>query len=128
MWLFTENGFLSAVRKVDRPNEVTVRSRDRKSLESLAKTAGVEIWVSPYGDYPYRAFVEPKVFAEWVKAQAMNITYDNFKNQVSKTRGYDYTHALHDVWAAMLATEDVSREELIEQQTNNQNAERQDNE
>ena len=116
MWVFTETGFVSAVRKHDRPNVITVRSRDRKSLEPLAETAGVEIWISPYGDYPYRAFVEPEVFADWVQAQAMNIDYDNFKNQVATTRGYDYTHALHDVWVAMLATEDASREELIEQQ------------
>ena len=116
MWLFTESGFISAVRKHDRPNVFTVRSRDRKSLEPLAQAAGVAIWISPYGDYPYRAFVEPKVFADWVETQAMNIDYDNFKNQVAKTRGYDYTHALHDVWVAMLATEDASREELIEQQ------------
>ena len=116
MWLFTESGFISAVRTHDRPNVFTVRTRDRKSLEPLAQAAGVEIWISPYGDYPYRAFVEPKVFAEWVEAQAMNIDYDNFKNHVAKTRGYDYTHSLHDVWVAMLATEDASREELTEQQ------------
>ena len=118
MWVFSGTGFVSAVRKADRPDVITVRSRDRKSLEPLAQVAGVEIWISPYGDYPYRAFVEPKVFAEWVEAQAMNIDYDNFKNHVAKTRGYDYTHALHDVWVAMLATEDASREELIEQQNN----------
>ena len=116
MWLFTETGFLSAVRKADRPNQLTVRSRDRKSLEPLAQATGVEIWVYPHGDYPYRAFLEPKVFAEWVQAQAMSIDYDNFKNHVAKTRSYDYTYALHDVWVAMLATEDASREELIEQQ------------
>ena len=116
MWLFSESGFISAVRKHDRPDVFTVRSRDRKSLEPLAQAAGVAIWISPYGDYPYRAFVEPKVFAEWVETQAMNIDYDNFKNQVAETRGYDYTHSLHDVWVAMLATEDASREELIEQQ------------
>ena len=116
MWVFSGTGFVSAVRKADRPDVITVRSRDRKSLEPLAEAAGVEIWISPYGDYPYRAFVEPKVFADWVENQAMNIDYDNFKNQVAKTRGYDYTHSLHDVWVAMLATEDASREELTEQQ------------
>ena len=116
MWVFSGTGFVSAVKKHDRPNVITVRSRDRKSLEPLAETAGVEIWISPYGDYPYRAFLEPVVFAEWVQAQAMNIEYDNFKNQVARIRGYDYNHALHDVWVAMLATEDASREELIEQQ------------
>jgi hypothetical protein len=115
MWVFTSTGFVSAVRKADRPDVITVRSRDRKSLEPLAQTAGVEIRVSPYGDYPYRAFIEPEVFSNWVAQQASDIEYDNFKNRVAKTRGYDYTHALHDVWVAMLATEDAKREELIKE-------------
>jgi hypothetical protein len=68
--------------------------------------------VSPCGDYPYRAFVEPKVFAEWIAAQALAIDYDNFKNKVAKTRGYDFVDALHNVWVAMLDVQDSSREEL----------------
>jgi hypothetical protein len=118
MWLFTETGFVSAVRKADRPDVYTVRSRDRSSLEPLAAMAQVEIVVSPLGDYPYRVFVEPAVFTEWVADQASQIEYHNFKSRVSLTRGLDYTHALHDVWVAMLKTEDASREELI--QANNQ--------
>lgn len=112
MWVFSGTGFVSAVRKADRPDVITVRSRDRKSLEPLAKAAGAEVWVSPYGDYPYRAFVEPAVFADWVALQANEIDYDNFKNQVSLTRGHSYTKALHDVWVAMLKTEDISRADL----------------
>jgi hypothetical protein len=49
-----------------------------------------------------RAFVEPAVFTEWVSGQASNIDYDNFKSRATKTRGYDFVDALHDVWAAML--------------------------
>jgi hypothetical protein len=112
MWIFTSTGFVSAVRKHDRPDVITVRSRDRKSLEPLAQTAGVEIAVSPFGDYPYRAFIEPEVFTKWVAAQAGAIDYDNFKNRVGQTRGYEFTDALHNVWVAMLAVEDSSREEL----------------
>lgn len=32
MWLFTETGFISVVRKADRANALTDRSRDRESL------------------------------------------------------------------------------------------------
>ena len=117
MWVFTSTGFVSAVRKHDRPNEITVRSRDRKSLEPLAQATGSEICISPRGDYPYRAFIEPRAFAHWVESKAMEIDYDNFKNQVAKSRGYGYTHALHDVWVAMLATEDASREQLTDTQS-----------
>jgi hypothetical protein len=111
MWIFTSTGFVSAVRKTDRPDVYTVRSRDRLSLEPLAKATGVEVITSPLGDYPYRVLVEPSLFIEWLADQASQIEYSNFKNQVAKTRGYEYTHALHDVWSAMLNTEDeLSRE------------------
>ena len=112
MWVFSGTGFVSAVRKADRPDVITVRSRDRKSLEPLANKANVEIKVSPYGDYPYRAFVEPAVFTEWVAEQATSVDYDNFKNKVAKTRGYAFVDALHNVWVAMLGAEDVSRAQL----------------
>jgi hypothetical protein len=106
MWVFTETGFVSVVRKNDRPDLYTVRSRDRQSLEPLAAMAKVEIVASPFGDYPYRAFVEPAVFTEWLADQASQIEYSNFKSRVSLTRGLDYTDALHDVWVAMLKTSD----------------------
>jgi hypothetical protein len=102
MWVFTETGFVSAVRKKDQPEVYTVRARDRQSLEHLASFAKAEIVESPYGDYPLRVFVEPAVFTEWLADQASRIEYDNFKSRVVKTRGYDFVDALHDVWAAML--------------------------
>jgi len=111
MWIFTSTGFVSAVRKTDRPDVYTVRSRDRKSLEPLAQMAKVEIVTSPLGDYPYRLFIEPGVFTHWVADQASQIEYPNFKSQVAKTRGHEYNSGLHDVWFAMLQTEDeLSRE------------------
>ena len=112
MWVFTSTGFISAVRKHDRPDVITVRSRDRRSLEPLVEFAGTDIKVSPFGDYPYRAFIEPEIFTKWVAKQADEIDYDNFKSKVGKTRGYEFTDALHNVWVAMLAVEDSSREEL----------------
>jgi hypothetical protein len=106
MWVFTETGFVSAVRKSDRPDVYTVRSRDRQSLEPLATNAAVGIVAQGGSDYPYRVFVEPAVFTEWLADQASQIEYSNFKSRVSQTRGLDYTDALHDVWVAMLKTTD----------------------
>lgn len=106
MWIFTESGFISAVKKADRPDVITVRSRDRQSLEAVTSVTGDDIVLSPHGDYPYRAFVVPQAFSHWVTEMAEGIDYDNFKSRVHTTRGYSYTHALHDVWAAMCDTED----------------------
>jgi hypothetical protein len=106
MWIFTETGFISAVRKDDRPELITIRARDRESLEPIASTAGVEIAKSPHGDYPYRAFVTPEVFSRWVSEVAAEIDYDNFKSHIAHTKGYDYAHTLGSVWSVMLDTED----------------------
>ena len=108
MWVFTETGFVSAVRKKDKPEVLNVRSRDRYSLEDLAGFSGAEIIETPYGDYPLRLFVEADVFAEWVKLQAEEIDYSNFKSRVSQTRDDKFVDALHDVWVAMLKTTDKS--------------------
>ena len=106
MWIFSETGFISAVRKNDNPDVITVRSRDRESLEPLASQAGVDIAKSPYGDYPYRAFIKPEVFTAWVSEVAGSLDYDNFKSHVAHTRGYDYAHDLGRVWSVMVDTED----------------------
>ena len=39
MWIFTETGFVSAVRHYDDLNLVVVRARDAQSLEVLAELA-----------------------------------------------------------------------------------------
>jgi hypothetical protein len=106
MWIFTKNGFVSAVRKKEYPDFITVRARDRESLTGLADFAAAEIAKSPDGDYPYRAFVRPDVFANWVAEESLDIDYHNFKTKVSQTRGYQFVAALHDVWTAMLQVED----------------------
>jgi hypothetical protein len=107
MWIFTETGFVSAVRKNDNPDVITARSRDRESLEPLAAMAGVEIAQSPYGDYPYRAFIKPEVFTAWVSEVAESLDYDNFKSHIAHTKGYDYANELSRVWSVMLDTEDA---------------------
>lgn len=112
MWVFTSSGFVSAVRKHDRPDVITVRSRDRKSLESLVALTRQEVKASPFGDYPYRLFVDPEIFAGWVAEQAKSIDYDNFKNRVASSRGHEFVGALHNVWVAMLRTEDKPKHEL----------------
>lgn len=109
MWVFTETGFVSAVKKADQPELITVRSRDRKSLEPLAQLALEEVIETPFGDYQYRVFVNGDLFAKWVAEQANAIDYDNFKNRVAKTRGYGFARALSDVWVAMLKTKDQTK-------------------
>jgi hypothetical protein len=119
MWIFTDTGFISAVRKPEYPGVFTVRSRDRESLESLAAKAQVEIKRSPNGDYPYRVFVSDSSFIEWFLDRGGELQYSNFKNRVAQTRGRHFVSALHNVWEAMLAVEDdEARSPLLDAEGN----------
>ena len=105
MWIFTETGFVSAVKKPDDDGKYAIRARDEESLAGLITATGAELITTTNSDYKYRVILEPEQFVAWLVEQASNIEYSNFKNQVAKTRGYKYTEALHDVWHAMLKTQ-----------------------
>lgn len=105
MWIFTETGFVSAVKKPGDGGKYAIRARDEESLAGLIEATGAELITTSNSDYKYRVIIEPEQFVEWVNDQASNIEYSNFKNRVAQTRGYNYTEALHDVWSAMWKTQ-----------------------
>jgi len=105
MWVFTETGFVSAVRKPEEPKYITVRAREKQSLEVLSELAEKPIIDTPYGDYAYRVLVTDEVFKAWLSTSVDMLDYDNFKNRVWDTRGDEFGDEFHDalgaVWSAM---------------------------
>jgi hypothetical protein len=106
MWVFTETGFVSAVCHYNEKGVVVVRSRDRKSLEELARVTDEPIENSPHNDYPYRVHVTKEQFQSWLVGMVSSMDYTNFKNHVYGTRGPDFAHALSGVWSVMHDVED----------------------
>jgi hypothetical protein len=107
VWIFTETGFVSAVRKHEAPTEVTARARDRQSLEDLAALAEREIQRTDMADYRYRVVVPDAVFKAWLATSVDMLDYDNFKNRVWDSRGDTFHTALNQVWGAMLSVDDA---------------------
>lgn len=107
MWVFTKGGFISAVVNKDDDSIMHVRGRDRSSLADLADIAQQEIIQTPWADYPYRVNVSKYVFSKWLAAESIAVDYVNFKNEIKRTRGERFAHALMNVWHAMLAVEDM---------------------
>ena len=106
MWVFTETGFVSAVRHFKEKDKLVVRARDKESLQNLANTVNLEIVSTPINDYPYRVIIADSVFAAWLSKQTMAVDYTNFKNRVHDSRGHDFADALMSVWSAMHQVED----------------------
>ena len=103
MWIFTTEGFISAVYKHD---AVQVRARDRKSLEDLATHCASEIKHTPGADYPYRLETDRDHLATWLTKQAQLMDYSNFKTEVEDIRGFEFAAPLHKVWDVMHDVED----------------------
>ena len=109
MWIFTETGFVSAVKKPQDNGLVSLRARDRSSLDVITAKYGTEIINTPHGDYPWRTFITNEQLAEWLSETALNLDYSNFKSKVYKVHpSSTYIGALHDVWAVMTHTEDAN--------------------
>lgn len=71
------------------------------------KFAGVKmVYPKRYTDYPHRVVVTRQQYADWVLGLIEGLQYTNYKSQVTKTRGYDFAHPLHQVWSTMLQLEE----------------------
>ena len=106
MWIFTQHGFISAVRTDESSDLLNVRARDRQSLERIAALGETEVIATPHADYPYRVIVQELVFAGYLMDELAMMNYTNFKNQVAITRGYDFARTCGKVWSVMHDVED----------------------
>jgi hypothetical protein len=108
MWIFTETGFVSAVKKPQDNGLVSLRARNQASLEPIASKFEVKIVNTPRGDYPWRTFITNEQLATWLSETALNLDYSNFKSRAHKVnKSSAFINALHDVWAVMTHTEDA---------------------
>jgi hypothetical protein len=109
MWIFTETGFVSAVRKPYYPDKMVVRARDIQSLDDLVNLSGGNVITTKDSDYPHRVVVTDDVFKSWLEGTVEDLNYDNFKNRVALTRGTKFAKLLSGVWSTMLGAEDLDR-------------------
>jgi hypothetical protein len=112
MWLFTPDGFFSAVEHKDDPNKIMIRTRARLHAQRLVdacpendKPALVE--TPPPADYRYRVTVKRETWCYLVAHFAAGIDYLNFKNEASKRKQpVGFMSALHAMWSKLLGFQD----------------------
>jgi hypothetical protein len=97
MWLFTQNGFYSIVKK---QGAWHVRARRKQDLTNL----GLDPLKShPGSDYPWRSLIkDPDVLRAIFERLADSIDYPNFKNRIAKTTDqHDRLDTYHIIWDLM---------------------------
>lgn len=102
MWLMTQYGFYSIVRKGR--DVYHVRGRVKRDLENLVHLCGwkntVEVWQK--ADYRYRVIVNKKQVMEAMHHLGNMIDYPNFKSQIAELDDQrEKLTAYHRVWGEL---------------------------
>jgi hypothetical protein len=104
MWLFTTDGFYSAVTHRDEPDVVLVRARVKEDAERLIAAVGHgEVLETPHGDYAFRVLLPRATWAAYGASAANAIDYPNFKAAVAARDGAERADAYGAVWAVLYA-------------------------
>lgn len=85
MWIFSKAGFFSVVEHFEHQDFVVVRTRVFADAQNFAKRLELRVEETPEADYPFRMKVNREVFVRWMTAQARDVDYPNFKNEIAKT-------------------------------------------
>jgi len=106
MWVMTDQGFYSIVHKSFNPEGVlTVRARCREDLDRFRDqvASASEIQEDAGADYRFRVTAGQEETGDWLKKQVEEIRYDNFKNHIGETQGWDRERVYANVWKELLA-------------------------
>jgi hypothetical protein len=113
MWIFTPDGFFSAVEHRDDPNKIMVRTRARMHAQRLIDALPEDVTkpglveTPPPADYRFRVTVTREQWVYLVAKFAAEIAYPNFKNEASKRpHPVGFMSALHGVWSKLLGFQD----------------------
>lgn len=106
MWIFTTDGFFSAVQdNYCAPDEIMIRARKKadltRMLDNLPGVSAKEILTIYTADYRHRIKLKKADWTTYVSDAANAIDYPNFKNATCKTDP-PRSNAYHACWSALL--------------------------
>jgi hypothetical protein len=101
MWIFTLDGFFSAVQDKNDPGRIMVRSRLKEDLENmLARLTGqdAEILAWTGTDYAYRVFIPRSEWRRYLETMSDGLNYTNFKAAAVDHQDHARSQAYYTVW------------------------------
>jgi len=106
MWVFTTDGFFSAVQKPEQAGTgmLTIRSRKKKDLVALLKKIELPLSyiISDKGtDYEFRIKIPALVWGDYLAQTGEAIDYSNFKHEV-QLKDAERAKIYMSVWSELL--------------------------
>jgi len=109
MWIFTNVGYISIVENSDNSNEVMLRARARKDLDTFRTlylpTNAPKVKFYQTNDYPYRITIKKEDCALAMANAVRNIDYANFKSSVTKKQGWERSSIYMKIWSLLMGIE-----------------------
>lgn len=106
MWVFTLDGFYSAVQSREDTRILTVRCRSKEDAANLRERLAAQRYFTvvehtPDRDYAWRLSVPRMAWAHYLQNAVERLDYGNFKDAVAAQQGLDRADTYHDVWQVM---------------------------
>lgn len=114
MWIFTRDGFYSAVHDdYCAPGELMIRARVKEDLERFIGKTGVpaSIITLPQADYRYRVKIKKEVWVKYCTQEADNIDYSNVKGTIAPHSDQDRANAYYGCWNHLYTFQQVTSAE-----------------
>jgi hypothetical protein len=102
MWIFTNQGFISVVKKGPE-DAFMVRARDKKHLTALFPSK--KVIETRQADYRWRCIIGQTELTAFMTRLSTSIDYDNFKNSI---QDHEYHSACSKVWGVMYGYQERS--------------------
>jgi hypothetical protein len=96
MWIAHSEGWLSIVAHRDRPDDLLVRARDLRHINTMFPDA--EVYKPKVSDYQFHAVISRTVVAQVLAERLGSIRYDKFKPSVREPR---LAKAFYRIWELM---------------------------
>ena len=117
MWIFTKDGFFSAVfDKYCKSGELMIRSRCKDDLSRLSKklhgySDESEILEVEHADYRYRMKILKHEWADYLINCAYDIDYANVKDHITPAGDNSRKNAYYQVWTALYRWQSILNDE-----------------
>lgn len=102
MWVFTKDGFFSAVQHFDETDTILVRGRVATDLQRLCQITKTEMVENPTADYRYRTTITRAAWGDYLQQASRELDYPNFKDAMHGVFSDSRRDRAHmEVWSAM---------------------------
>jgi hypothetical protein len=109
MWIFTVDGYFSAVQDKDDPSRIMVRSRQKGDLQTFLKrleSEDLEILAWVGSDYAFRVFMPRDLWMKYLEMAGRELTYTNFKARAILMGDHSRSDAYYRIWRVLKEWQD----------------------